>query len=183
MYLVVGLGNPGSKYELTRHNTGFISIDKFCDKHGITCNKEDFFSVYGTGMVAGEKVIVIKPQTYMNESGKAVRAVMDYKKIDIENVIVVYDDLDIDNGKLRIRPKGSAGHHNGMKSIIEHLGSDKFTRIRVGIGKNPYDIVDYVLGKFSKEEFETLAVDKAADAIKTIITDGVEKAQSLFNTK
>jgi PTH1 family peptidyl-tRNA hydrolase len=157
MKLFIGLGNPGTKYQFTRHNVGFMAIDHFISKQGLSGEKEAFKGQLIKFKYKGEDAIVLKPQTFMNLSGESVRAVMDFYKINIEDIIVIYDDLDLPVGKVRIRENGGPGGHNGMKSIIAHLGSDKFKRIRVGIGKNPlFDTADYVLGRFSDEELVTI---------------------------
>lgn len=153
MKLIIGLGNPGKEYEKTRHNAGFMVIDKLSQDLGINVDKSGYKGLYGKGRVNGEDVILLKPQTFMNLSGESVRAVMDYFKISIKDIVVVFDDLDIEIGKIRIRNNGSAGGQNGMKSIIQHLGTQDFLRIRVGIGKDPLiETSKYVLGRMSKEQ-------------------------------
>lgn len=158
MKLIVGLGNPGKQYERTRHNIGFEVIDQLSERMGIPLDQAKHKGLYGMGNVRGEKVILLKPLTYMNLSGESVRAVMDYYDIDIEDLIVIYDDLDLPVGRIRLRQKGSAGGHNGIKSIIAHAGSQEFNRIRVGINRptNGESITNYVLGRFTTEEQETL---------------------------
>ena len=168
MYVIAGLGNPGKKYENTRHNLGFITLDRLAEKTGIKIEKSKFKSLVGDGMISGEKVILVKPQTFMNNSGEALREVVEYYKVEPEKIIVIYDDVDIPTGAVRIRRSGSSGTHNGMRSIIYQLGFDDFPRIRIGIGKNSdIELMDYVLGGFDKEEVEPLeqACDKAVDAI------------------
>ena len=153
MYLIAGLGNPGREYVGTRHNIGFEAADALCSKFDIKFNKEKFRAVFGSGTIAGEKVIVAKPQTYMNLSGESIRELAEWYKIDSENIIIMYDDISLPVGKLRIREKGSAGGHNGIKNIIYQLKTDVFPRIKIGMGmpQNPeYDIKDYVFGHFSK---------------------------------
>ncbi len=186
MFLIVGLGNPGRDYVGTRHNMGFEAIDAICAKFGITINKEKFRAQVGEGRIAGEKVMVIKPQTYMNLSGESVREFRDFYKLEPEEILVIYDDISLPTGKMRIRERGSAGGHNGIKNIIYQLGTDVFPRIKIGVGKpdHPdFDCKDYVLGKFSKEETEVLikTVVRAADAVETFIKDGTGKAMNQFN--
>lgn len=169
MKLIVGLGNPGSKYKETKHNIGFIAVEDFAFEQGMAFNKSKFEGVYAEGFVGTEKVIVLKPQTYMNESGRAVRAFMDYFNIEIEDVGVVYDDLDLNAGIIRLRQKGSSGGHNGIKSILSHLSMKNFNRIRIGIGR-PYpnqSVVNHVLSAFPKEVEEEMkiAVKQASDAL------------------
>lgn len=188
MYLVVGLGNPGRDYVGTRHNVGFETADVICSKYDIKLNKEKFRAIYGEGRIGGERVIVAKPQTFMNLSGESVREIMSWYKIEPENLIVVYDDISLETGTLRIRPKGSAGGHNGIKNIIYQLNTDMFPRIKIGISapkNDEYELVDYVLGKFSKEEVDVLikVAIKAAESVEVIIKDGVELAMSKFNGK
>lgn len=186
MYIIVGLGNPGREYVNTRHNIGFEAIDVIASKYNININKEKFKGLYGDGRIGGEKVLLVKPQTFMNLSGESIREFVNWYKVEPEKVIVVYDDISLPVGKLRIRPKGSAGGHNGIKSIIYHLNTDIFPRIKIGVGspenKN-YDLADYVLGKFSKEETEILikTVIKVADATEALIKSGIDKAMAEFN--
>lgn len=186
MYLIAGLGNPGREYTGTRHNIGFEAIDAICAKYDIKLGKEKFRAVYGDGFIGGERVLVVKPQTYMNLSGESIREIADWYKIDDESIIIIYDDVSLPVGKLRIREKGSAGGHNGIKSIIYQLQTDIFTRIKIGIGvpeHSGYDMKDYVLGKFSKEETEILikSVIRAAEAIEEIIVSGAKSAMNKFN--
>ena len=149
MYIIAGLGNPGKKYENTRHNIGFITLDYLAERHDIQINKIKHKALVGEGRISGQKVLLVKPQTYMNLSGESLREVMDYYKVDIEDLIVIYDDIDLPAGTVRIRKKGSAGTHNGMRSIVQHLGQD-FPRIRMGIGnERKGDLADFVLGGFS----------------------------------
>ncbi|MDO4488991.1 MAG: aminoacyl-tRNA hydrolase [Eubacteriales bacterium] len=195
MYLVTGLGNPGLKYKKTRHNTGFMAVDILADKLGIDIKEKKFKGLIGKGSFEGEQVMLLKPQTYMNLSGEAVRDVAGYYGIPVENIIVIYDDINLAPGFLRIRPKGSAGGHNGMKSIINCIGSDNFPRIRVGVGLNEVtdgegrairtDLADHVLSKFSKEEEPLLkeALTRAAEASLFIIKNGAVAAQNEFNGK
>ncbi len=186
MYIIVGLGNPGTKYESTRHNMGFITIDYLSREYNIPVNRLGFKSLYGQGIICGEKVILVKPQTFMNLSGQTVKEIVDFYKVPHNNLIVIYDEISIPLGKLRIRPSGSAGGHNGMKNIIYLLENDKFPRIRVGVGMpdNPkMDIADHVLGKLSSEEIKILTetVKNAAKAVEIIITDSVSTAMNKLN--
>ena len=154
MFLIVGLGNPGVEYAATRHNIGFDMITYLSDKYNIPVNSREGKALVGKGILAGEKVMLAQPQTYMNLSGESVRALMDYYKIDIENLLVIYDDISLDVGQIRMRGKGSAGGHNGIKSIIQHTGTQEFARIKIGVGQKPEggDLVKHVLGRFSREE-------------------------------
>ena len=154
MFLIVGLGNPGVEYAATRHNIGFDMITYLSDKYNIPVNTREGKALVGKGILAGEKVMLAQPQTYMNLSGESVRALMDYYKIDIEDLMVIYDDISLDVGQIRMREKGSAGGHNGIKNIIQHTGTQEFARIKIGVGQKPEggDLVKHVLGRFSKEE-------------------------------
>ena len=188
MYVILGIGNPGKKYEGTRHNIGFIAMDYMESKYGIKINKIKHKALIGEGNINGEKVVLVKPQTYVNLSGESLREVCTFYKIPAQNVIVIHDDVSLDVGKLRIRDKGSDGGHNGIKSIIYQLKSDEFTRIKVGVGAAPehYDLADWVLGKFSKEEIAHMS--KAVDAIveevvPMIMKDGAQAAMNSFNGK
>ncbi|SHJ56616.1 peptidyl-tRNA hydrolase [Dethiosulfatibacter aminovorans DSM 17477] len=186
MYLVVGLGNPGKQYAGTRHNIGFEVIDYICSEKDIKLDKMKFNAVYGEYRIKGEKVLLAKPLTYMNRSGIAVLDISRYYKIDPENIIVIYDDIDLAPGKLRIRPNGSAGTHNGMKSIIYQLQTEDFSRIRVGIGRNKQmDLASFVLQKFSEAEIEQLTdtVKNAALAVDEIIENSVDSAMNKYNIK
>lgn len=187
MYMIVGLGNPGSKYVNTRHNVGYDVIDAFCAKNDIRFKSSKFRAETGTGIIGGEKVIAVKPTTFMNLSGEAVGPIADYYDIPPENIIVISDDKSMTLGKLRIRKSGSAGGHNGLKSIILHLNSDGFPRVKIGIGSPVNDehdsICDFVLGKFSKAETEVL-VDTAVRAVKAIeeiITNDAQSAIQKYN--
>lgn len=168
MKVIVGLGNPGKQYEDTRHNVGFMAIDELSRMLNIPLDQAKHKGLYGIGFYQGEKILLLKPLTYMNLSGESIRAVVDYYHIDIENVVLIYDDLDLPVGKIRLRQKGSAGGHNGMKSAIAHLGTQEFNRIRIGINRPPKGMAvpDYVLGRFSKEDQPAVAeaVKKSADA-------------------
>lgn len=186
MYIIVGLGNPEKKYENTRHNVGFITIDKIADKYGIGMLEHKFKSIIGKGIINGQKVVLVKPQTYMNLSGEAVRQVVDFFKVDSDSeVLIIYDDTSMDVGKLRIRKKGSAGGHNGIKSIIAHLGSDVFVRAKIGIGEKPpkYDLADYVLGQFTAEERKIIddTALKVSEAIELLVYGDVDEAMNRFN--
>ena len=185
-WLVVGLGNPGSKYENTRHNMGFLALDLLAEKEKLTFNKLRFKAWTATAELGGEKVLLMKPQTYMNLSGESVGEAARFYKIPPEHVLVISDDISIGTGKLRIRPNGSAGGHNGLKSIIQHLGSDRFPRIKVGVGSPQHaehDIVDWVIGKPMGEDAKVLrqTLEKAADAVSAVISQGPEKAMNKFN--
>ena len=185
MYIIAGLGNPGKKYENTRHNMGFLVLDAFAERHGIKVSRIKHKALTGDGIVAGEKVLLVKPQTYMNLSGESLREVMDYYKVPIENLIVIYDDLDLETGALRIRKKGSSGSHNGMKSVIYQLQDDGFPRIRIGIGgADGRDWKDYVTGGVSKEEADVLSetIRRAADAVTCILEEGIDIAMNKYNT-
>ena len=182
MKIIAGLGNPTKEYEGTRHNIGFSVIDKLADKYNISMNEKKHKAICGKGMIEGEKVILLKPQTYMNLSGESVVDAVNFYKVDPEeDVIIIYDDIDLDVGKLRIRAKGSAGGHNGMKNIIAHLGTQVFPRIRVGVGAKPK--ADYVLGRFPKEELPEIEAGRetACEAVKIIVSQGVEAAMNRIN--
>ena len=186
MYIIVGLGNPTRQYEGTKHNVGFDTIDYLIDEYQIPSSGTGHKALFGKGMIAGQKVIVAKPMTYMNLSGESIRSILDYYKVDPETeLIVIYDDISLDVGKLRIRAKGSAGGHNGIKNIIAHLGTQEFPRVRIGVGEKParMDLADYVLGHFPKEEAETMttAFKDGAAAVVDMMTEGVEAAMNHFN--
>lgn len=185
MKIIVGLGNPTDKYKGTRHNVGFSVIYSISDSYGIAVDTKKHKALIGKGIIEGEKVILAMPQTYMNLSGESVRELLDYYKCDETDLIVIYDDISLDVGKLRIRKKGSAGGHNGIKNIITHIGTQEFARIKVGVGEKParMDLADYVLGHFSKEEQPVIreAADLATKAVATIITDGPDMAMNRFN--
>ena len=186
MYIIAGLGNPTKEYDNTRHNIGFAAIDALADKYGISVSDMKNKALMGKGVINGNKVMLLKPLTYMNLSGEAIRAAVDYYKIDEKSeLIVIYDDISLDVGQLRIRKKGSAGGHNGIKNIILHLGHDTFLRIKIGVGEKPkgYDLADYVLGGFSKEDEALVkeACEHAAEAAAEILTDGPDKAMNDFN--
>ncbi|RAL23176.1 aminoacyl-tRNA hydrolase [Thermoflavimicrobium daqui] len=187
MKFIVGLGNPGTKYQLTRHNIGFWVIDQLSEKWGIPVTKEKWKSLVGEGTVHGEKVILMKPLTFMNLSGEAVRPALDYLKGNIEDLVVIYDDLDLPLGQIRLRLKGSAGGHNGMKSIISHIGTQEFKRIKIGIDRPPVKISvpDYVLSPFSKEELSLAqeAAQISANAVDVWIYSNFLEAMNRFNVK
>lgn len=188
MYLVAGLGNPGKQYDMTRHNIGFEVIDFIAEQLNVKVNKLKFKALYGEARIGAEKVLLVKPQTFMNLSGESIREFCGFYKIPPEKTIIINDDTAIDIGKLRIRAKGSAGGHNGLKSVIYQLNSDNFPRIRIGIGapsnKN-YDLADFVLGKFSREEIPVLeeAIVKASEAAAEIIQNSVDSAMNKFNSR
>lgn len=185
MYIIAGLGNPGKEYEFTRHNAGFSVIDALSDKYNISVDTARHKGLIGKGVIEGNKVILVKPMTYMNLSGECIRAVMDYYKSDIDELIVVFDDISLDVGRLRIRAKGSAGGHNGIKSIIAQLGSDNFKRVKYGVGDKPkgWDLADWVLGHFDNSQKAVLeqADKKACDALVCIMNEGIESAMNKYN--
>lgn len=188
MYIIAGLGNPGTKYAHTRHNVGFDTIDVIADRYGIDMNNRKFKALYGKGVIEGKKVVLVKPQTFMNLSGESIREVIDFYKIDEEEeLIIIYDDISLEPGQLRLRGKGSAGGHNGIKSIIAHLGSQNFKRIKVGVGEKPrgFDLADYVLSRFSKAERELVldSLQRASGAVVKIMLDGMDAAMNEFNKK
>lgn len=188
MYIIAGLGNPGQPYEGTRHNAGFDVIDVLAEAYNISVDYRKNRALIGKGIIEGQKVILAKPQTYMNLSGESIRGLVDYYKVDEESeLIVIYDDVSLDPGQIRIRKKGSAGGHNGIKSIIAHLGTEVFPRVKVGVGQKPrqYDLADYVLGHFSREEREQMAEGYryAAEAVKYMVTDRVDEAMNEYNRK
>ncbi len=186
-FLVVGLGNPDKKYTLTRHNSGFLCIDMLSEKLNFRVDRLKFKSLIADTSINGHRCIVMKPQTYMNNSGEAVRDCANFYKIKPENIIVIYDDISLDVGKLRIRRKGTDGGHNGIKSIIYHLNSDQFPRIKVGCGKKPhpdYDLADWVLSEFKKDEQKALlpALENACKAIELLLDKETDKAMNLYNS-
>ena len=187
MYIIAGLVNPGGKYDNTRHNAGFRVMDILADRMGILVEEKKHMALCGRGVLEGQKVILLKPQTFMNLSGESIRAAADFYKVEPENVLVVYDDISLEPGQLRIRAKGSAGGHNGMKNIIAHLGTQEFPRVKVGIGEKPkgMDLADYVLSCFSKGEQELMdqAFKEAARAVAVILGQGIESAMNEFNAK
>jgi PTH1 family peptidyl-tRNA hydrolase len=185
IYLVVGLGNPGSRYENTRHNVGFDTVDLLAARHGIRVSKVKHKALVGDGEIGGRRVLLVKPQTYMNLSGESVREVVDWYKVPMGHILVAYDDIDIALGKIRVRPGGSSGSHNGMKSLIYLLQEDTFPRIRIGIGRPPegWNLADYVLGRFTPEERKAVdeSVGRAADAAETILSANLNEAMNRFN--
>ncbi len=187
MYIIVGLGNPTAQYVGTRHNIGFAVIDKLAEQYNISIDTKKHKALIGKGIIGSEKVILVKPQTYMNLSGECLRELLDYYKVDNENIIVIYDDIMLDVGQLRVRGKGSAGGHNGIKNIILHLHSEVFSRVRVGVGEKPkhMDLADYVLGRFKEDEKESIhdGILNAAEAVVMIMEQGVDVAMNHFNAK
>ena len=188
MYIIVGLGNPGSKYSNTRHNIGFDVIDALADVAGISVIERKHKAIIGKGVLDGQRVILVKPQTYMNLSGESVREVIDYYKVDeTQELIVISDDTSLDVGNIRVRKKGSAGGHNGLKNIIAHLGHDTFMRVKMGVGEKPkgYDLADYVLGHFTGDERKVMdeAAKSAIEAIRMMMAGDVDKAMNEFNKK
>lgn len=188
MYIIVGLGNPGKEYANTRHNIGFDVIDRLAEEEGIAMLEKKHKAILGKGYVGGQKCVLAKPQTFMNLSGESVRQLLDYYKVDeTAGLIVISDDISLDVGGLRIRKKGSAGGHNGLKNIISHLGHDNFIRIKMGVGEKPggYDLAAYVLGHFTPDEREIMdgAAKRATEAIRMIITQDVDAAMNAYNRK
>lgn len=185
MYLVIGLGNPEEQYAKTRHNMGFSTINKIAEKYHITLEKKKFDAIYEDTRIEGEKVILVKPQTYMNLSGTSVRQFVQFYKIPTDHVVIIYDDIDIEKGIIKIRKKGGPGNHNGMKSVVQEIGSNAFPRIRVGIGQPIYknDMINYVLGQVPNEEYEILekGIEAAADAIVDILKNGIDHAMNAYN--
>lgn len=185
-WLIVGLGNPGEKYENTRHNVGFMVVDELAERESKPIQRLKFKALTNTLTISGEKVLVMKPVTYMNLSGEAVRQAMDFYKIQPEHILVISDDTALAVGRLRIRAKGSAGGHNGLKNIIQHLGTDQFPRLRVGVGEKPhpdYDMADWVLGTFQGEDKKAIdaTVKRAADAVECILAQGLDRGMGKFN--
>lgn len=188
MYIIAGLGNPRSEYNNTRHNIGFDVIDVLADKYNIDVNTSKHKALIGKGMIDGEKCVLVKPMTFMNLSGESIVDVCNYYKVDVEtDLIVIYDDIALDVGAVRVRKKGSAGGHNGMKNIIQHLSTENFMRIRMGVGEKPkgYDLADYVLGHFTDKERDLMdeGTVNAMNAISMIMSDGIDKAMGAFNKK
>lgn len=185
-FLVVGLGNPGREYENTRHNAGFITLDILAEKHSIEVKRLKHHALVGTGMIGDKKVMLLKPQTFMNKSGEAVRDAMKFYKLSPQNVVIISDDISLDPGKLRIRRKGSDGGQKGLRSIFELCGGNEFPRIKMGVGAKPqyFDLADWVLSKFSKDETKlfTDAAEKACDAARLIINGEIDKAMNLYNS-
>ena len=185
MYLIAGLGNPENEYSKTRHNMGFDTINEIAKKNNINITKTKFKGLYEIGIIQEQKVILLKPQTYMNLSGESIKEVVDYYNIKTEEIIVIYDDIDTEKGEIRIRKHGGAGTHNGMKSVVNELGTTEFARVRVGIGQPDFklDMINYVLGHISDEEQQILkkGVDKAANAVEEIIKNGIDIAMNKYN--
>lgn len=185
MYIIAGLGNPESKYDKTRHNIGFRLIDELAVRNGIKFSDRKHNGLVGKGIISGEKVILLKPLTYMNLSGECVGPAADYYKVEPENVIILFDDISLDVGRIRIRKKGSAGGHNGIKSIIAHLGSENFPRLKFGVGDKPkeMDLADYVLGRFSSQDEATVSegIKRACEAVECMIGEGCDAAMNKYN--
>ena len=185
MYLIVGLGNPENDYSKTRHNMGFNVINKISNEYKIDVTQKKYKGLFGTGEIEGQKVVLLKPQTFMNDSGISVIKFKNYFKIPDENCLVIYDDIDLEKSCIRVRKKGSPGSHNGMKSVTEYLGTENFPRVRVGIGKPQYkgDLINYVIGKIPKEEVELLeqGVEKAKEAVIEFIKNGIDSAMNCYN--
>ncbi|MGO3752313.1 MAG: aminoacyl-tRNA hydrolase [Peptoniphilaceae bacterium] len=187
MYIIAGLGNPGRKYENTKHNVGFLAVDVLSKKLNIKVNKIKFKALVGEGNYKGEKIYLIKPQTYMNNSGESIREIMNFYKLEASNLIVLVDDIDIEFATIKIKKKGSAGTHNGLKSIINHIDSKDFPRVKIGVGSNRpgEDLADFVLSGFSKSENKEIeeTIDKAVESIIEIIENGIESAMNKYNKK
>lgn len=186
MYIVAGLGNPGPEYEKTRHNIGFLTVNALAADLGVRIDRLKFKALTANTVIAGEKCLLMKPQTFMNNSGEAIGEAARFFKVPPENVIIISDDISLEPGKIRIRRKGSAGGHNGLKSIIAHLGSDNFPRVKVGVGerKNPEsDLADFVLGTFSKEDIPAMndAILSAVDAVELIVAGKTDEAMNRYN--
>lgn len=185
MYLIVGLGNPEPEYSKTRHNMGFDVINKIAKKYEIELTRTKFNGLYGSGEIMGEKVILLKPQTFMNLSGQSIKLFMDFYKIPLENVLVIYDDMDVEIGSIKLRKKGGPGTHNGAKSVVHELASEDFPRIRIGIGKpvDEYDAIDYVIGRLDDEKYTKLedGINKAANAVEEFLKNGIDMAMNKFN--
>ncbi len=187
MYIIAGLGNPTEKYRGTRHNVGFDAIERIARENKISVDVLKHKALCGKGIIGGQKVLLMRPQTFMNNSGEALRQAVDFYKADAENeVIIIYDDISLAEGRLRIRAKGSAGGHNGIKSIIAHLGTEKFKRIRIGVGEKPdkMDLADYVLGRFSPEKRIDVdeSIEKTAEAVRIMIEQDIQAAMNQYNS-
>lgn len=187
MRIIIGLGNPTEKYQATRHNIGWDAITRISDDYRIPLNQNKHKAICGMGFIEGEKVILAQPVTYMNLSGESVRELVDYYKVTPQDIIVIYDDICLEVGQLRIRKKGSAGGHNGIKSIISHLGTEEFPRIRIGVGEKPkdWDLADYVLSRFKDDDQPVIreALKDASEACRMIITSGMDAAMNQYNKK
>lgn len=185
MYLIVGLGNPEEEYSKTRHNMGFNTINKLAEKYNIEVKQKKFQALYGSGIINNEKVILLKPQTYMNLSGKSIKQFIDFYKIENDHILVIYDDMDVEVEKIKIRKKGGPGSHNGMKSVVHELITDDFPRIRVGIGRpiDEYDAIDYVIGKLEEDEYSKLeiGIEKAKEAVIEYIKNGIDSTMNKYN--
>ena len=185
MKCIVGLGNPGRKYRKTRHNIGFMVIDELLKRHNWKLNKSKFNGDYAVEHLHGEKIMLLKPQTYMNLSGEAVRPLADYYNIKVQDILVIYDDLDLPVGKVRLRQKGGHGGHNGIRSCLSHLEEKDFKRLRLGIGRptTPIPVVDYVLSKFPKSDHEAVnsSINKASDACESWLEESFDKVMNEFN--
>lgn len=186
-HIVVGLGNPGREYTYNRHNAGFMCMDVICDKYHARVDKAKFKALVGECNISGKHVLLMKPQTYMNNSGEAIREAADFYNVPADNIIVIFDDISIGVGKMRIRRKGSAGGHNGIKSIIEHLSTNEFPRIKLGVGEKPspeYDLVSWVLGNIPENDRKSMseAYSKAADALEVILAGNIDTAMNKFNS-
>lgn len=185
-FLVVGLGNPGGKYEITRHNAGFLAVDRCAEKLGVKIDRIKFKSLCGEAMIAGRRVLFLKPSTFMNNSGEAVRDAAQFHKVPSDRILVIYDDVSLDVGGVRIRRKGSDGGHNGIKSILYLLGRDDFPRIKIGVGKKPhpdYDLADWVLSRFTPKDLEVLnpVFDNTLDMVTKIVSGQIDQAMNLYN--
>lgn len=187
MIVIAGLGNPGSKYSGTRHNVGFDVVDRLAQENNIRVDRLRFKALTGEGFIGTEKVLLVKPSTYMNNSGESIREVMNFYKLEPENLLVIVDDIDIEFATIKLKKKGSAGSHNGLKSIIYHIQKDNFPRLKVGIGKKPpyYDLADFVLSKFSSDERKLVdqAIQKASQAAEEFVRSGADKAMNEFNSR
>ncbi len=185
MFIIVGLGNPGKEYHGTRHNAGFDVIDMLAQKYNIDIDTAKHKGLIGKGIIEGQRVILVKPMTYMNHSGECVKEVMNYYKLTVDDIIVIFDDISLEPGKLRLRARGSAGGHNGIKSIIAHLKSEEFKRVKFGVGNKPkgWDLVDWVLGRFPDELYADIQEgrQRACDAIQCIISEGIDSGMNRFN--
>ncbi len=186
-YIIAGLGNPGPKYANTRHNAGFMAVDMLADENGFEIKKSKFSSLVADEMIGGKRCLIMKPQTMMNNSGEAIYEAASYYDIPDENIIIIYDDISLDVGKTRIRRKGSAGGHNGIKSIISCIGNENFPRVKIGVGKKPhpdYDLVNWVLGEFPKAQKDDLngALKNSLEAVKLIVNEDIDRAMNLYNS-
>ncbi len=184
--LIVGLGNPGSKYQWTRHNAGFMVLDRFCEEAGITVARKTFSALFGEGSFQGERLLLLKPQTFMNLSGRSVNPALHFHKLSLQELVVIHDDLDIPFGRIKLKEGGGHAGHNGLRSLMQELGSGQFLRMRIGIGRPLHeDAADYVLNNFTKDEVASLprVLDGAVELLKLVIAEGVPKAMSLFNSR